>query len=174
MEHKKLKEYSCNNKALLTGQILYSLKKRYLEDQKNFERLMQLLNCLTDSYVLIPMKGKVLKKDKLKYQRGKLITNLKIDNLVKLEPETTKLKDGKQYLTIFIREDSASPEYLQNYTSIWLHMSDVLNLYKKLDNLDGILLDLIHEPITFGPKVVDTMEQMSDNKEKYLHTKKES
>ena len=159
MEHKKLKEYSCNNKALLTGQILYSLKKRYLEDQKDFERLMQLLNCLTDSYVLIPMKGKVLKKDKLKYQRGKLIT---------------KLKDGKQYLTIFIREDSASPEYLQNYTSIWLHMSDVLNLYKKLDNLDGILLDLIHEPITFGPKVVDTMEQISDNKEKYLHTKKES
>ena len=53
-------------------------------------------------------------------------------------------------------------------------MSDVLNLYKKLDNLDGILLDLIHEPITFGPKVVDTMEQISDNKEKYLHTKKES
>ena len=174
MEHKKLKEYSCNNKVLLTGQILYSLKKRYLEDQKVFERLMQLLNCLTDSYVLIPMKGKVLKKDKLKYQRGKLITNLKIDNIVKLEPEITKLKDGKQYLTIFIREDSASPEYLKNYTSIWLHMSDVLKLYKKLDNLDGILLDLIHEPITFGSKVVDTMEQISDNKEKYLHTKKES
>ena len=174
MEHKKVKEYTCSNKPLLTGQILYSLKKRFLEEQKDFERLTQLLNCLTDSFVLIPLKGKVPKKEKLKYQRGKLITNIKIDNIVKLQPEITKLKDGKQYLTIFIREDSASPEYLKNYTNIWLHMSDVLKLYKKLDNLDGILLDLIHEPLTFSNVIVKLMEEQLDKKELFLQNKKES
>ena len=173
MEHTKIKEYSSNNKALLTGQILYSLKKRFLE-QQDFDRLMQLLNCLTDSYVLVPMTGKVSKASINKYKRGKLITDIKIDSIVKMSPEITKYKDGKHYLTIFIREDSASPEYLEKYTSIWLHMSDVINLYKKLDNLDGILLDLIHEPITFGNKVVDTMEQILDNKESYLNKEKES
>lgn len=157
--------------TLKSGNILLELEKRFKEHPDRV-RMLQLIDCLTDSLLLVPMNATTKKKNM------DIMKNVKIGDIVTLEddlkftPFFLQDGDGRLFIPIFSQEEQIDKNYFKSFSVLWMHISEIIEMFKhSKKELEGIILDPQKNQIVFSKELINIIEDIMEIKEKELKTK---
>ena len=172
MRYENLKK-SCQEgkkfEMLKDGKILFILENRF-QQQPNRETMLQFFDCLTDSLLMVPMIAKVSEANQEILKNAKVGDKITLTEEVRMVPDYLQNPEGKIFLPIFSQLEQADKEYLKQFSTVWLHISDVLELYKHpREKLEGIILDPHTSKFLLDDYFIGVIENIMKVKEEELN-----
>lgn len=150
-----------DKEVLKDGKVLQAMENRFLEEQSE-DRMLQLLDCLTDSQVIIPCNARISEKNKAILEGAKIGETISLADDMGFTPDNLIAPDGKRYIPLFSNENQADPEYLKHFSVLHLYVSDLMPMYDNLKGeADGFLLDYA---VGIRGNLVDVMKKMCELK----------
>ena len=153
---------------LKSGNVLLAMKTRFIEQPTN-EHLFQFLDCLTDSLLYVPMNATVSDNDIEMLKSMKTGETIQFNNNVRMAPDYLQDEKGKLYIPIFSQVKQADEEYRDNFSTVWLHISEVIEFYKNpRKELNGIILDAHTKYLILDKELIKIIEDVMQYKEEKL------
>lgn len=119
---------------LADGEILMELKLTFLEDLKE-DHLIDVLQCLRDSTVLVPMNPG-------------------------MQPALVETPDGTRYLPMFSRYDQVPENYGRTVTLHEMEAVKCVGMAHSLTNVAGLVLDGFTKQVNLAFDVADIIPKM--------------
>ena len=171
MKYEKLMNSAREGKKFETlkdGKVLAEIKKRFLENP-NKDMFISFVDCLTDSLVYVPMNAILSDKNAEFIKDKKFGDEFQLPEQVRMVPDYLQDPEGKLYLPIFIQEEQVDKEYHDHFSGAWLHISEVIDLYRHpREKLEGILIDAHTYPYILSEELIQIIENIMDLKEKNI------
>ncbi len=158
---------------LKDGKVLLELEKYYHETPDK-DHFIQLIDCLTDSLVIVPMNAQISSANAEIFKNAKVGDEIALADDLRLTPDYLKNESGNLYIPIFSQmEQAAIQDYIKGFSTVSMHISEVIELYKHPKaKLDGIVLDPFSQNIVFYEDIIKVMENVMENKENILKNNK--
>lgn len=168
MKYEKLVESSYKGEkfeALKSGKVLLELKRRFLE-QPSRNRMIELIDCLTDSLLYVPMNAILSDKNTEALKNCKVGDEVKLVEDLRMTPDYLQNPEGNLYIPVFSQKEQVDKNYCKQFSGIYIHISEVIELYKHpREKLAGIILDAHTKPIIFDDNLIDIIEKIMELKE---------
>ena len=127
-------QYYFSKEDLQDGEILMELKLAFLDDMVE-QKLLDVLQCLRDSTVLVPMNPG-------------------------MQPALVQTPNGDRYLPMFSREDQIPADYAATVTIHKMEAVKCVGLAHKLNNVVGLVLDGFTKQVNLAFEVADIIPKM--------------
>lgn len=150
-----------DKELLENGKVLQAMVDRFFEEQSE-ERMLQLLDCLTDCQVLIPCNARITEDNQKILDESKVGDIIQLADELGFTPDNLITPDGHRFIPIFSNEEKADPEYLKHFSSLKIYMSDFMPLYDNIKGeAEGFLLDY---DIGIKGELIEIMKKMCEDK----------
>ena len=116
MEYKILLKESNHEEeleVLKSGEELLALEKSFCE-QPTQERLMQLIDCFTDTLLFVPMHVIISEKNAEIMRKMKNGEEASLAEGLRFRPDYLQTSDGKSFLQVFSQEEQVDKKYLKS------------------------------------------------------------
>ncbi len=168
MKYEKLRNSAYEGEkfeTLKSGNVLLEIKRRFLENP-NKDMFVSLVDCLTDSLVYIPMNAIISEKNAEIMKNSKVGDEVQLAEDLRMVPDYLQDPEGKLYLPIFTQEEQVDKEYHDQFSGVWIHISEAIDLYRHpREKLSGIILDAQTQPYIFTENMIKVIEDIMELKE---------
>lgn len=147
---------------LADGKILLSLKEEYLKDGSD-QNLFQLICCLRDSTVCVPMQVELSEEDKARIQKNldDGIDDVSISEDTKFYPIMLTNNNGDQAFPVFSNEGEMGDNYQNDDCGVYeIPFLECINFTKNLENCSTIVLDAFTKPFVINTELADVIAQI--------------
>ena len=152
-----------DKELLENGKALQAMVNRFCEEQSK-ERMLQLLDCLTDCQVVIPCNARITKDNQKILEESKVGNTIQLADELGFTPDNLITPDGHRFIPIFSNEERADSEYLKHFSRLKIYISDFLPLYDNIKGeAKGLLLDY---SIGIKDELIEIMKKMCEDKSK--------
>ena len=111
-------------KALEDGNVLGIMIDRFIQDQTGL-KMFQLLNCLTDCQVAIPVNMRIPEEVQNQMKSAKIGDEISLKSDMGFTPDNLIMPDGKRFLPIFSKEEKEEDQRNQKPCKMC-----ILHIYK--------------------------------------------
>lgn len=134
-----------SKKALEDGHLLRYLKHLFLERQDR-QTLMEVLSCLRDSEVIVPVRIDVSDEDAKRILSAPKGQRILTQDKAKLNPALLKSTDGI-FLPVFSSPEQLTAEYAKTVSTMNLSAVSAIRYAQTIENINGLVLDAFNEPM---------------------------
>ncbi len=147
-----------SREKLADGNILLFLKERFQDDQ-NEDNLLELMQTLRDSILILPMQVMMSSAD---VERMRLYEeNMKFvaDNEIEVIPATATI-EGENYMFIFSQAEQIPVDYSEAVTLMRAPWEKVYDYFTKDESIYGIVLDPFTENLELPEEIIHAISKM--------------
>lgn len=142
-----------DKETLKSGRELLYLKHEFLSNRCK-ETLFQLLSCLRDSNVIVPVNITMSDFDKEQFINARQGDVLTTSDDIRCKPDI--LKNGDNFFfPMFSNEEQIPEEYDNNFSKVILPVLQCISMAKSYENVCGIVIDAFTEPLVLGYEIAD-------------------
>ena len=153
------KEMKITEQDLIDGKLLRKLILEYKKDSTNEEKLLNILQCLRDSYIWIPCNIEFDNKDDIeKFASGKIGDTISPKGNIHLKPDI--LRNGETFFLPVFSSAGAMGEYGENFSKIEKHFFEAASLSNGHEETVGIVIDAFTEPFIVTKELFSIVEKM--------------
>lgn len=147
-----------SREKLADGNVLVSVKERFRDDMTD-ENLMELMQLLRDSVLILPMRVIMSAADEERMRLYDENMKLVIENEVQVVPATVVIED-KNYLFIFSQAEQIPVEYSDTVTLMKAPFPKVYQYLMEDESIDGTVLDPFSEDLELPRELMGAIAQM--------------
>ena len=147
-----------SREKLADGNILLSLKERF-QDDMNEENLVELMQVLRDSTLILPMQVLMSAADAERMRLYEENMKFVAENDVKVVPATAVIED-ENCMFVFSQAEQIPVEYSEVVTLMRAPWPKVYEYYSSDESIDVIVLDPFTENLALPRELVDAISQM--------------
>ncbi|MCR4790190.1 MAG: SseB family protein [Treponemataceae bacterium] len=140
---------------LADGSILMELKMQFIKNSDS-DSLLQLLCCLHDSTVFVPMNLIMSKSDERALTQNPFAAIP--DNKVKYSPELIESEEGENALPMFSNKSQVPKDFLENLALIPVRVLDCINYVRQSEKIDHLALDPFTDSIKIPMELAQVIE----------------
>jgi len=147
---------------LADGKILLSLKEKYLNEQ-NEENLIQVICCLRDSVVRVPMHMELNEKGlkHIEENLAKGITETPVDENTTIYPMLITNDKGEKAIPVFSTDEEVGKNYdVPNCGIFQVSLLDCITFAKGLEGCVALVLDPFTKPFVINMGMAEAITQI--------------
>ena len=153
MEPKKL-----SREKLADGSVLLFLKERF-QDDMNEDNLIELMQVLRDSILLVPMKVLMSAADAERMRLYEENMKFVAENDIQVVPATATLED-QNYMFIFSQPEQIPVDYSDPVNSTRIPWETVYQYFIEDEGIYGIVLDPFTETLEIPEELIHAISRM--------------
>lgn len=156
--------YNASKETLKSGKVLEALLMRFRNDPSE-ENLFPVLNCLSDSDLLVPMNARItdsMKEEFLKAKKGDVIT---LNEELRMQPDIL-VNNDVYFFPIFSSKEQINPDYEKNFSWISMDILECINLLKSNDKANKFILNAFSHQLVLDADLVSIIENIIKEKSK--------
>ena len=158
MEPKKL-----SREKLEDGSVLLLLKERFQDDMTE-DNLLELMQVLRDSVVILPMQVLMSAADAERMRLYEENMKFVAENEVQVVPAVSEL-EGEKYMFIFSQAEQIPVEYSESVTLLRAPYEKVYQYFMEDETLYGIVLDPFTENLELPAELIHSIARMDSHLE---------
>lgn len=143
---------------LADGNVLLFLKERF-QDDMNEDNLVELMQVLRESVLILPMKVLMSAADEERMRLYEENMKLKVEGDVQVVPATAPI-EGENYMFIFSQAEQIPVEYSDSVTLMRAPWQKVYQYLIDDPTIFGIVLDPFTENLELPRELADAISQM--------------
>ena len=141
------------------GKLLRKLIVEYKKDSTNEGKLLNILQCLSDSYIWIPCNVEFDNQEDIeKFTSGKAGDTISPEGNIHLKPDI--LKNGEAFFFPVFSSAEEMGEYGENFSKIEKHFFEAASLSNSHKETVGIVIDAFTEPFVVTKELFSIIEKM--------------
>ncbi len=158
MEPKKL-----SREKLEDGSVLLLLKERFQDDMTE-ENLLELMQVLRDSVVILPMQVLMSAADAERMRLYEENMKFVAENEIQVVPAVTEI-EGEKYMFIFSQAEQIPVEYSEGVTLMRAPYEKVYQYFTEDESLFGVVLDPFTENLELPAELIHAIARMDSHLE---------
>ena len=155
----KTRPNELSREKLADGNVLLSVKERF-QDDMNEDNLVDLMQVLRDSVLILPMQIHMSAADRERMRMYDENMPLVVENDVTVVPATADI-EGRTYLFIFSQPEQIPTDYSELVTLMRAPWLKVYEYFIADESLGGIVLDPFTENLELTRELVGAISQMA-------------
>lgn len=155
----EMEQKGISREKLADGNVLLSLKERF-QDDMNEDNLVELMQVLRESVLILPMKVLMSASDQELLKMNDAGKNLSYENDIQVVPATAAI-EGEKYMFIFSQAEQIPVDYSETVTLMRAPWWKVYNYFTADETIHGIVLDPFTENLELPAELLAAINRMT-------------
>lgn len=154
----ELEQTGLSREKLEDGNVLLSLKERF-QDDMNDDNLVELMQVLRDSTLILPMEIRMSAADQERMHLYEEDMKLVMESDVQVLPVTSVIED-ENYMFIFSQPEQIPVEFSESVTLMRAPFAKVYQYFSADETIDSIVLDPFTENLALPRELIEAIARM--------------